>query len=66
MSGHVDDLLALAAANALEPAEQERVDAHLEACPECSRLAEGWRGLGDGLRDLPVPTPRPGLAARAR
>jgi anti-sigma factor RsiW len=66
MSGHVNDLLALAAAGALEPEEQARVDAHLEECPECAGLAEQWRGLGDGLRDLPVPTLHPGLVARAR
>ncbi len=66
MSGHVGDLLALAAAGALEPGEQQRVDAHLEACPDCAELARQWRSLGDGLRDLPAPTPHPGLLARTR
>jgi anti-sigma factor RsiW len=66
MSGHVNDLLALAAAGALEPEEQERANAHLEECADCARLAEEWRELGDGLRDLPVPTPQPGLVARVR
>lgn len=66
MSGHVDELLALAAAGALEPGQQQRVDAHLETCPDCAGRAEQWRGLGDGLRDLPTPTPHPGLLARAR
>ena len=66
MSGHVTDLLALAAAGALDPEEQERVDAHLRDCPECLGTAEQWRTLGDGLRGLPGPQPSPGLLARTR
>lgn len=66
MSGHGDDRLALAAAGALEPAEQERVELHLQGCPECARRAEQWRALGDGVRDLPAPAPSPGLLARTR
>lgn len=66
MSGHVTDLLALAAAGALDPEEQERVDAHLRDCPECAGTAEQWRTLGDGLRELPEPQPSPGLLARMR
>ena len=66
MSGHVADRLALAAAGALDPGEQERVDAHLRQCPECAGQADHWRALGAGLRDLPAPTPSPGLLARTR
>jgi anti-sigma factor RsiW len=66
VSGHVTDLLALAAAGGLDPEEQERVDAHLQQCPECAARAAPWRALGDGLRDLPTPTPSPGLRARTR
>lgn len=66
MSVHVADRLALAAAGALDPGEQERVDAHLRECPECAGQAENWRALGDGVRDLPAPTPSPGLLARTR
>jgi anti-sigma factor RsiW len=66
VSEHVTELLALAAAGALDPGEQERVDAHLRDCPECAGRAEQWRTLGDGLRDLPTPAPPPGLVARTR
>ncbi|MCG6924450.1 MAG: zf-HC2 domain-containing protein [Acidobacteria bacterium] len=66
MSGHVTDRLALAAAEALDPGEQRRVDAHLRECPDCAAQAEQWRRLGDGLRDLPTPVPSPGLLARTR
>ena len=66
MSEHTEDRLALAAAGALDPAEQERVDAHLQECPACAAQAEQWRALGGGLRDLPAPSPSPGLIARTR
>lgn len=36
--GHVDDLVAGYALGALEPAERERVERHVRACPACSRL----------------------------
>jgi len=66
MSGHVTDLLALAAAGVLDPGEQARVEAHLRECPECAARAEPWRTLGDGLRGLPTSAPSPGLLARTR
>ena len=66
MSGHVADLLALAVAGALDPGEQERVDAHLRECPDCAGQAKQWQALGEGLRDLPTPAPSPGLLARTR
>ena len=66
MSGHVADLLALAAAGALDPEEQERVRAHLQECPECAHRAETWGAMADGLRDLGAPTPAAGLVARTR
>jgi anti-sigma factor RsiW len=66
VSDHVTDLLALAAAGALDPEEQQRVDAHLRDCPECARRGEPWRGLAGGLRHLPSPAPSPGLVARTR
>jgi anti-sigma factor RsiW len=66
VSGHVTDRLALAAAGALEAGERAGVDAHLRECPECAALAESFRGLGEGLRDLRAPVPSPGLLARTR
>jgi anti-sigma factor RsiW len=66
VNGHVTELLALAAAGALERDEQARVDAHLAECPDCAAEAERWRGLAGGLRELPTPTVAAGLVARTR
>jgi anti-sigma factor RsiW len=64
MSGHVTDLLALAAARALDPAETARVEEHLAGCAECARDAEEWRRLAEGLERLPAPRPSRALVAR--
>lgn len=66
MSGHVSDLLALAAAGVLDREEQGRVDAHLRDCADCARRARAWHGLAEGLRDLPESKPSRALVARAR
>jgi anti-sigma factor RsiW len=66
VSGHVTDLLALGAAGELDPGEQERVSTHLNECADCARRAGSWRGLAEGLRDLPGSGPSPGLVARTR
>jgi anti-sigma factor RsiW len=63
---HVSDLLPLAAAGALDRREQARVEEHLRGCRACAARAEAWGALGDGLRDLPAPTPSPALLARTR
>ena len=64
MSGHVTDLLALAAAGALDPAETVRVEEHLAGCAECARDAEEWRRLAEGLERLPALRPSRALVAR--
>jgi anti-sigma factor RsiW len=64
MSAHVKELLALAAARALDPAETTRVEAHLAGCAECARDAEEWRRLAEGLGRLPAPRPSRALVAR--
>jgi anti-sigma factor RsiW len=64
MSDHVTDRLALAAAGALEPAEQSRVEAHLGACASCASEALAWRSLAEGLRTLPTPRPSRALLMR--
>jgi anti-sigma factor RsiW len=64
MSDHVSDRLALAAAGALDPAEQARVEAHLGVCPTCAAEAAEWRGLAAGLRALPAPRPSGALVMR--
>ena len=64
MSAHVKELLALAAARALDPSEAARVEAHLAGCAECARDADEWRRLAEGLERLPVPRPSGALVAR--
>jgi len=64
MSGHVTDLLPLAAAGALDPGEEARVTAHLGACAACAAEAAGWRALAGELGRLPSPKPSRALVAR--
>jgi anti-sigma factor RsiW len=64
MSAHVKELLALAAARALDPSETARVEAHIAGCAECARDAEEWRRLAEGLGRLPAPRPSRALLAR--
>ncbi|HEY8233239.1 MAG: zf-HC2 domain-containing protein [Burkholderiales bacterium] len=66
MSAHVTELLALAAAGALETSESERVAAHLALCAACAARAEEWRHVADGMRRLPQTRPQPVLVARTR
>lgn len=66
MSAHVTELLALAAAKALEPAESERVAGHLASCAECAARAKEWGAVASALRNLPPPRVDPGLVARTR
>jgi anti-sigma factor RsiW len=64
MSGHVTDRLALAAARALDPAEEARVQAHLRECAACATEAAAWRRLVEGLGRMPAPRPSRALVAR--
>ena len=64
MSAHVTELLALAAAGALDPAEAARVEAHLAECAACAAEAGEWRRLAEGLGRLPAPRPSRALVAR--
>lgn len=64
MSAHVTELLALAAAGALDPEEAARVEAHLSECAACAAEAGAWRRLADGLARLPSPRPSRTLVAR--
>jgi anti-sigma factor RsiW len=64
MSGHVRELLALAAAGALDPADERRVAAHVAECAECAAEAEEWRRLAVELERLPAPKASPLLVAR--
>jgi anti-sigma factor RsiW len=62
----IQGLLALAAAGALEPAEQARVDGHLRTCAACAKELAGLQALAAELSILAAPQPPLGLAARTR
>ena len=64
MSEHdtIRDLLPLAAAGALTPAEEQRVEEHVRLCIACSNELEAWRPIASELRRLPTPQPSPWLA----
>jgi anti-sigma factor RsiW len=64
MSGHVSELLALAAAAGLDPAEAARVEAHVRECPACAAEAGEWRRLAEGLPHVAAPRPSRALVAR--
>jgi hypothetical protein len=60
----IREMLALAAADALEPNESELVMRHVRTCPQCSVEIEQWQLLSRGLRQLPTPQPSPDLVQR--
>lgn len=68
MSDHdeIRKLLALAAADALNPADEERALNHARSCRECSRELESWQSLAAGLRRLPTPQPPAALIQRTK
>jgi anti-sigma factor RsiW len=58
--GHVEDLVAAYALNALEPDEAAAVDAHVRVCPACERaLSEAMRTVGMLPFLVPMETPPP-------
>ncbi len=64
MSPHVTELLALAAAGALDAGESERVAAHVRECAACAARADEWGHVVLGLGRLPQPRPSQALVAR--
>jgi len=64
MSAHVAELLALAAAGALDPVEAARVDQHLRECASCAAEAAEWERLVGRLGRMPAPRPPGDLVAR--
>lgn len=58
--------LALAAAGALDPAAQRRVEQHTDSCAQCAAALAALSSLAGGLRSMPAPAVPPGLAARAQ
>jgi anti-sigma factor RsiW len=51
----VQDLLALAAAGLLDPAEQRRVEEHLSHCEACQIEFDEWTRIAGALKELPTP-----------
>lgn len=68
MSEHdeIRGLLALAAAGALEPEEEERLARHIESCSACATEAVSWQSIAGHLRRLPTPQPSAALVQRTR
>jgi hypothetical protein len=64
MSEHdrIRELLALAAAEALTDAEEQRVAEHVRWCSACSKELSAWGPIASELRRLPTPQPSPWLA----
>jgi anti-sigma factor RsiW len=62
----VRELLTLAAASALAPAEQRRVEEHLQRCEICHAELSGWMQLTKALEQLPIPMAPPRLVARTQ
>ena len=60
----IRELLSLAAAGALNAKEDQRVSAHLRACPVCAAELASWQAIGAGLRRLPTPQASAALVAR--
>ncbi|MBI1738632.1 MAG: zf-HC2 domain-containing protein [Acidobacteria bacterium] len=67
-NGHetIRELLALAAAGALDDQEARRVEEHATACAECAAELERWQSLAGALRRVPTPQPSRELIARVR
>lgn len=62
----IRDLLSLAAAGALTPAEQRSVDEHLCECEACRAELSHWAHLAGTLRQLPTPQAPPKLVRQTR
>lgn len=62
----IRNLLALAAAGALEPDEQAKLDAHLRECDKCAAQLASFSNIATALGKLPPAYPSLGLAARTR
>jgi anti-sigma factor RsiW len=62
----VRNLLSLAAADALEPAEQRRVEKHLQQCEECRAELNEWTCLTGALEKMPTPLAPPNLILQTR
>jgi hypothetical protein len=62
----IQAMLALYAAEALEPAEAKRVEQHADGCEICKRELLAWNCYAGGLLQLPQPVAPAGLMERTR
>ncbi|HEY6272580.1 MAG TPA: zf-HC2 domain-containing protein [Terriglobales bacterium] len=62
----IHDLLTLAAAGALDAADQRRVEQHLRECADCRAEFHAWGRLTGALEALPTPQAPSGLVERTR
>jgi anti-sigma factor RsiW len=60
----IRQLLSLAAAEALDPRDEQRVVEHVRSCPPCAEELRQWQEMGAGLRRLPTPQAGPALVTR--
>jgi anti-sigma factor RsiW len=61
---HVRELLPLAAAGALDAAEEARLAKHVDLCADCSDNLSRWQQIQADLRRLPTPHAPPSLVER--
>ena len=52
------ELLALAAAGALDASEERALREHLSTCADCAAEMQAWQATTGALRGLPAPLPR--------
>jgi anti-sigma factor RsiW len=62
----IRDLLGLAAAHLLEPAEEEQVQKHLNHCEACRAELGEWSRLAEALQGLPIPQAPPRLVLQTQ
>ncbi len=62
----IRELLPLAAAGALDAADEQRVAQHLAICASCAAALEAWSGLARSLRRLPTPLAPAAMVERTR
>src|SRR5579864_8984289 len=62
----IRELLALAVAGGIAPAEEDRVARHMRSCTGCAAEFDSLRLVAERLRRLPTPQPSRDLVERTR
>lgn len=62
----VRELLTLAAADMLDPAEEARVQNHLRSCAECRAEQNEWGLIMGALQSVPIPQASPRLVLQTQ